>query len=150
MFHRVLCWNLFSLFCMLHRYQTLSIIILSIMRVLLQLHKSAHITELNQLISRIPECITDLKTWMIQNKLHLNDDKTELMLTTSKKFHNHPSLLPSMQINQVDLSVRSSICSQPRCRSRPNIVFQAAYLALLQSSIPGAPQNQYHSPVSFC
>ena len=41
---------------------------------------------------------------MIHNKLQLNGDKTEVMLATPKKFHNHPPLPPSMQTNQVDIS----------------------------------------------
>ena len=76
-----------------------------------QLHQSAHITELDQLISRIQDCITDLKTWMIHNKLWFNDDKTELMLATPTKFHNHPSLPPSMHINQVDIYFSPSVRS---------------------------------------
>ena len=76
-----------------------------------QLHQSAHITELDQLISRIQDCITDLKTWMIYNKLRLNDDKTELMLATPKRFHNHSSLPPSMQCSQVDISFSPSVRS---------------------------------------
>ena len=59
---------------------------------------------LDQLISRIQDCIRDLVTWMIHNKLQRNDDETELMLVTPKMFHNHPSTPPSMQINQVDIS----------------------------------------------
>ena len=48
---------------------------------------------------------------MIHNKLQLNDDKTKLMLATPEKFHNHPSLPPSMQINQVDISFSPSVRS---------------------------------------
>ena len=68
-----------------------------------QPHESAHITELDQLISGIQDCITDFKTWMIHNKQQLNDDKTELRLATPKKFHNRSSLPPSMQLNHVDI-----------------------------------------------
>ena len=48
---------------------------------------------------------------MIHNKLQLSDDKMELMLATPKKFHNHPSLLPSRQINRVDISFSPSVRS---------------------------------------
>ena len=41
-----------------------------------------------------------------------------------------------------------SICLQPQCCSWPNIVLQAC-LECLQSSIPGALQNQYYSTWSF-
>ena len=48
---------------------------------------------------------------MIHNKLLLNDDKTELMLASPKKFHKHPSLPPSMQINQVNVPFSPSVRS---------------------------------------
>ena len=48
---------------------------------------------------------------MIHDKLQLNDDQTELMLATPKMFHNHHSLPPSMQINQVDISFSPSVRS---------------------------------------
>ena len=114
-----------------------------------RLHESAHITELDQLISKLQDCITDLKSWMIHNKLQLSDDKTELMLATPKKV-SQLFFSPSFYADQSSQYLFFSIRSQPRCRSRPNIVFQAACLEHLQSSIPGAPHNQYHSPLSFC
>lgn len=40
----------------------------------------------------------DIKSWMLQNKLQLNDDKAELLLTGPKKFLNHPSLPRSLSI----------------------------------------------------
>ena len=48
---------------------------------------------------------------MIHNKLELNDVKTVLMLATLKKFHKHPSLPPSMQCSQVDISFSPSVRS---------------------------------------
>ena len=48
---------------------------------------------------------------MIHNKLELNDVKTVLMLATLKKFHKHPSLPPSMQINQVNVPFSPSVRS---------------------------------------
>jgi hypothetical protein len=76
-----------------------------------QLHQSAHITQVDQLVSSTQNCITELKTWMIHNKLQLNDDKTELLLATPKKLQNHPSLPQSMQINNVDISFSPSVRS---------------------------------------
>ena len=48
---------------------------------------------------------------MIYYKLQLNDNETEVMLAAPKMFHNHPSLPPSVQINQVDISLSLSVCS---------------------------------------
>ena len=92
-----------------------------------QLYKSAHITELDQFISRTQDCLTDLKTWMIHNKLQLSDDKTELMLATPKKV-SQLFFSPSFYADQSSQYLFFSIRSQPRCRSRPNIVFQEACL----------------------
>ena len=60
-------------------------------------------------ISRIRYCVTDLKTWMIHNKLQLNDDKPELVLATPREFHNHPSFPPSTQISHVDIFFSPSV-----------------------------------------
>ena len=115
-----------------------------------QLHQSAHITELDQLISGIQDCITDFKTWMIHNKQQLNDDKTELRLATPKKFHNRSSLPPALQSNQVDISFSPSVRSLGVVLDQ-TLSFKQHVLNILRvSSIPGSPKNQYHSPLSFC
>ena len=72
--------------------------------------KPAHITELDQLISRIQDCIADFKTWMIHNKLHRNDDKTELMLATPKKM-SQSFFSPSFYADQSSGYFFFSICS---------------------------------------
>lgn len=40
------------------------------------------------------------KSWMLQNMLQLNDDKTELLLTCPKKFLSYPSLPWYLSINK--------------------------------------------------
>ena len=45
-----------------------------------QVHQSAPIDGIAGLMARTRECISDLKVWMTQNKLQLNDEKTELLL----------------------------------------------------------------------
>jgi hypothetical protein len=40
--------------------------------------------QLSAAVSKIEECIVDIRLWMSQNKLKLNDDKTELMYFSSR------------------------------------------------------------------
>ena len=44
-------------------------------------------------VKKIEDCIQDIRIWMIQNKLKLNDDKTELLI-----------ILPSRQIHKCSIS----------------------------------------------
>ena len=45
-----------------------------------QLQKSAHLSEVNNLTNELNACTDDIKTWMTENQLKLNDDKTEALL----------------------------------------------------------------------
>jgi hypothetical protein len=76
-----------------------------------QVHQSAPIAEIDGLMARTQECIADLKVWMTQNKLQLNDDKTELLLACPKKFLNHPSLPTSLDIGDITVPFSSSVRS---------------------------------------
>ena len=74
-----------------------------------QLQKSAPLSEVTNLIKELNACTDDIKTWMTENQLKLNDDKTEALLfpfSSSLKpstvflpdsiifgFHNNPSLI---------------------------------------------------------
>ena len=87
------------------------------------------------------------QTWMIHNKLQLNGDKTELAFATSKRFDNHPSL-PPMQTCQVNISFSPPVRSLGVVLDQTLSMF--VYIEYLRNSIPAAPQNQVHSPLSFC
>ena len=39
-------------------------------------------------LERMQQCVTEIKTWMVNNKLKLNDDKTEVMFISSRYYHN--------------------------------------------------------------
>ncbi|XP_072022019.1 uncharacterized protein [Amphiura filiformis] len=56
--------------------------------------------ELNKAIAKLQNCIYQIKTWMIQNKLQLNNDKTEFFIASSP--HN------SRFINNVSLKIGDS------------------------------------------
>ena len=51
-----------------------------------QLQKSAPLSEVNNLIKELNACTDDIKTWMTENQLKLNDDKTEALLFPFSSF----------------------------------------------------------------
>ena len=51
----------------------------------LQLQMSAPPDRMPELLHSMQSCISDVKAWATANMLNLNDNKTELMLVTSKK-----------------------------------------------------------------
>ena len=58
-----------------------------------QLVKSGQIASLQQMMLSTQDCISDLKSWMTQSKLKLNEENTEVLPVIPSKFKNHPSLL---------------------------------------------------------
>jgi hypothetical protein len=48
-----------------------------------QLYCSFDIHTINDVIGSVSTCISDIRSWMIRNKLKINDDKTEFLLITS-------------------------------------------------------------------
>ena len=69
------CWGPFSSFSTPHLSLT------SLLAILLwQLQKSAPLSEIDNLIQEIHACAADIKAWMTENQLKLNDDKTEALL----------------------------------------------------------------------
>ena len=60
----------------------------------LQLQMSASPDRISELLHSIQSCISDVKAWATANMLRLDDNKTELMLVTSKRtkhLHNLPT-----------------------------------------------------------
>ena len=60
----------------------------------LQLQMSAPPDEISELLHSMQSCINDVKAWATANMLKLNDNRTELMLVTSKRtkhLHNLPT-----------------------------------------------------------
>ena len=50
-----------------------------------QLYGSCDVNDLDGLITRTENCIAAVKTWMNENKLMLNDDKTEVLVAGSQR-----------------------------------------------------------------
>ena len=60
----------------------------------IQLQMSAPPDKISKLLHSMQSCISDVKAWATANMLKLNDNKTELMLVTSKRtkhLHNLPT-----------------------------------------------------------
>ena len=56
---------------------------LQMIYIYIELYKSESASEAFTLVWTINFCIPDVKVWIVQNKLQLNDDKTEILLTGS-------------------------------------------------------------------
>ena len=48
-----------------------------------QLYCSFTIDSLNDVLNLITTCIADIRSWMVKNKLKINDDKTEFLIISS-------------------------------------------------------------------
>ena len=63
-----------------------------------QLQKSTPLSEVNNLTKELNACTDDIKTWMTENRLKLNNDKTEALL-----FPFSSSLKPSTFLSLIRL-----------------------------------------------
>ena len=57
--------------------------------------------DLDDCLSSIPcieKCVSDVKTWMMSNKLQMNEDKTDVLLVTAKRIVNLQHLPEFMDI----------------------------------------------------
>ena len=67
----------------------------------LQLQVSAPPDRISELLHSMQSCMGDVKAWATANMLKLNDNKTELMLVTTKRTKNLHSLPTSITIGNV-------------------------------------------------
>ena len=75
----------------------------------LQLQMSALPDRISKLLHSIQSCIGDVKAWATANMLKLNDNKTELMLVSSKRamhLHNRPT---SITIGNAKIPFKQSV-----------------------------------------
>ena len=49
-----------------------------------QLYLAIEPSNVSDIVFSLENCIKDVKSWMLENKLQLNDDKTEVMLINPK------------------------------------------------------------------
>ena len=62
-----------------------------------QLHRSPQPSDTDQTVLSVQECVSDVNDWMIDNKLQLNEDKTEALLFNSSKLQDAPASLSMCQ-----------------------------------------------------
>ena len=75
----------------------------------LQLQMSAPPDRISELLHSMQSCMSDVKAWATMNMLKLNDNKTELMLVTSKRTKNLHSLPTSITIGNAQIPFKQSV-----------------------------------------
>ena len=75
----------------------------------LQLQMSAPPDRISVLLHSMQTCISDVKAWATANMLKLNDNKTELMLVTSKRTKHLNSLPTSITIGNAQIPFLKSV-----------------------------------------
>ena len=75
----------------------------------LQLQMSAPPDRISELLHSIQSCICEVKAWATVNMLKLNDNKTELMLATSKRTKHLHNLPTSITIGNAHIPFKQSV-----------------------------------------
>ena len=75
----------------------------------LQLQMSAPPDRISELFHSMQSCICDVKAWAVANMLKLNDNKTELMLVTSKKPKHLHNLPTSITMGNAQIPFKQSV-----------------------------------------
>ena len=75
----------------------------------LQIQMSAPPDRIYELLHSMQSCMIDVKAWATANMLKLNDNKTELMLVTSKRTKHLHSLPTSITIGNVQFPFKQSV-----------------------------------------
>ena len=75
----------------------------------LQLQMSAPPDRISELLHSMQSCISDVKAWATANMLKLNDNKTELMLVTSKRTKHVHNLPTSMTMGNAQIPFKMSV-----------------------------------------
>ena len=75
----------------------------------LQLQMSAFPDRTSELLHSMQSCISDVNAWATANMLKLNDNKTELMLVTSKRTNHLHSLPTSITMGNAFIPFKMSV-----------------------------------------
>ena len=98
-----------------------------------QIYKSVDFNQISCLVDSTEKCIRELKLWMNSNKLKLNDDKTEIMLSGNTKTIKN---FPDVQIDINSHTIRSK-------RSLKNLGVQLDYDMSMSSQISQLSKRIY-------
>ena len=75
----------------------------------LQLQISSPPERISELLHSMQSCISDVKAWTTTNMLKQNDNRTELMLVTSKRTKHHHNLPTSITIGNAQIPFKQSV-----------------------------------------
>ena len=75
----------------------------------LQLQMSTPPDRISELLHSMQSCISDVKAWATANMLKLNENKTELMLVTSKRTKHLHNLPTSITMGNAQIPFRQSV-----------------------------------------
>ena len=75
----------------------------------LQIQMSAPPDKISELLHSMQSFISDVKAWATSNILKLNDNKTELMLVTSKRTKHLHNLPTSITISNAQIPIKQSV-----------------------------------------
>ena len=95
-----------------------------------QLYKSGNITQLPEIIHSTQSCISDVKAWMTNNKLQLNNDKTEVILIATKTVLN--SVPQSINMEDSDINFANTVHNLGVCLD-PTLTFQQQISSVCRS-----------------
>ena len=68
-----------------------------------QVYKSCNINDLTSAVLCVAKCVSDIKTWMLSNKLRMNEDKTEVLFVTPKRVVKSEPFSDFMNINSISV-----------------------------------------------
>ena len=74
----------------------------------MQVYKLLHLDDCLSSLC-VEKCISAVKTWMTSNKLQINEDKTDVLLVTAKRFVNLQHLPEFMNINNTYVKFSPSV-----------------------------------------
>ena len=74
-----------------------------------RIQESGHLSELPELIHSAQSCISDVKAWMTNSRLQLNNGKTEMILIAPKKFLISDFVPLPISLNGCDIILSNTV-----------------------------------------
>ena len=110
----------------------------------IQLYKSGRILQLQDIIQSTQCCISDMKDWMKNNKLRLNEDKTDMIPISARKVLNNAPLPSEICLNGPYIKLSQTVHNLGITLDQ-TLSFQQHYFKRLSYLLSWAPRNQ-HNP----
>ena len=74
-----------------------------------QLYKSGNVSQLPEIIHSTRSCISDVKVWVTNNQLQLNNDKTEMIPVATKTVLNSDSVPQSINLEGSGIKLANTV-----------------------------------------